>query len=783
MLAGITPKCWILALVVRDDGERLLLGDGAFEFKEKQQHFIANNYVNDTVEVQGNDGIMLAGQVRRSAAQSFDGFIADATVGGTDTETYRRQFLAFFRKNYYYTVIYIMPDGSAVKRQRGFIVDAPEVKELFRISPEYHVSLNFEDVNYYEYDENAEGEEIYSDSASIPMVNANSGGLVWDEYGVVWDGAAYNINGLLGDTFQQGVPSPNPDYPQAVQTVTGRQVLTLDGQEYEVNLGKNLLPIESSVSFNGITTTRNPDGTITMTGTTNTAWGWNWMTYQKPLSTPLPAGTYTFSVTEAVQNAPQFGITFWNQDKSANVSARIPSDSTSATVTIGFDAYYVSGAAAGSPALGSVINQTIGVQLELGSTATSYAPFVSVYGKNLFDGELVLGTYNGSGQAVSSTTQYRNSKPISITGGLQYAFSSNGASAYDLFFYDSSMNYLGYGYTTGVYTARSDAAYLNFATSGSVSAKPTQMMVEQNSAATDYEPCIPGPIELCKIGSNQDMIYRDNGKWWIKKSTSSLEINGSETWNFLSSYDTFSMSLPEIALQEWSASAPDVAMSKSFAAGNWYEMYNKSADNIIGSNNNNHQLRIRTTKFTSASEWTTWLSANHQTVRFVLSSPTIAQITNEALVAQLEAVNAELLESQTDASVVGSLPAILSFIGSESGTGGAVWDGDGGGGTATVTVGSIDNVYPVLTITGPANNPTIENVTTQTSIAYAGNVIEGQELVIDMNAQTAKLNGANVIGDISGDWLYFAPGDNKVAYATSNNDAPEATIEWSEVVG
>ena len=39
--------------------------------------------------------------------------------------------------------------------------------------------------------------------------------------------------------------SPNPDYPQEVQTVTGRQVVTIsdggsESQEYEINLGKNL---------------------------------------------------------------------------------------------------------------------------------------------------------------------------------------------------------------------------------------------------------------------------------------------------------------------------------------------------------------------------------------------------------------------------------------------------------------------------------------------------------------------------------------------------------------
>ena len=64
-LADITTKCYILTLFIRDDGERFLLGSGAYEFKQNQLHFITNTVQSDLVEVQGNDGVLLAGQVRR----------------------------------------------------------------------------------------------------------------------------------------------------------------------------------------------------------------------------------------------------------------------------------------------------------------------------------------------------------------------------------------------------------------------------------------------------------------------------------------------------------------------------------------------------------------------------------------------------------------------------------------------------------------------------------------------------------------------------------------------
>ncbi len=187
-LDQINPQGFILALFIRDDGQRFLLGTGAYEFEQSQMHFIANVFQNDVIEVQGNDGMLLAGQVRRAAMQTFDGFVGDTTVSRQDIETYRRAFLAFFRKNYYYKVVYIFHDGTAIQRRKGFIVEAPQVKELYQFTPLYHVGLNFEDVNYYAYSEDAQGDEIYGKSATIQRSSgAQDGGLIWDATGIVWD--------------------------------------------------------------------------------------------------------------------------------------------------------------------------------------------------------------------------------------------------------------------------------------------------------------------------------------------------------------------------------------------------------------------------------------------------------------------------------------------------------------------------------------------------------------------------------------------------------------------
>lgn len=207
---GISERNWILALFIRSDGERLLLGDGEYEFSENQQHFAPNEISSTTIDVQSGDGTMLSAQVRRAGVQNFDGYIGDATFTKARTQESRNKFINFFKVNYFYEVVYIFSDGDAIKRQSGFIVDAPSVPELYQIHPEYHVALSFEDVNYYRYLEDAAGNEIYGQKVEIAAASSVVGGFVWDEEGLVWDEVgAVCEGGAVGNTIIQNNSAAN----------------------------------------------------------------------------------------------------------------------------------------------------------------------------------------------------------------------------------------------------------------------------------------------------------------------------------------------------------------------------------------------------------------------------------------------------------------------------------------------------------------------------------------------------------------------------------------------
>lgn len=341
-LANITPHGWILALFIRDDGERLLLGDGYYEFKEEQRHFVANTYINDVVELQGTDGQLIAGQVRRSQAQPFDGYICDPTIDQATTEQKRRDFFLFFRKNHEYKVVYIFPNGDAIQRTGGYIVDAPEIREIIQRSPEYHVALAFEDVNYYTYAEAPDGSEKYTYEAELAPVFATDGGLLWDGKGMVSDSLSLILNGINGDTFQQTYTGKN---------LCNIQLTDITAQGYTVDYDG------STITLNGTRSTGN------LQNTSN-------------IGVELPAGTYTVRAFRLSGSASGNGtrIILRIGGLTATIRSDIADESGVSTTTIGSTTnvtlqIYVDSAT-------TFNNLKIGIQIESGSTASDYEPFV-----------------------------------------------------------------------------------------------------------------------------------------------------------------------------------------------------------------------------------------------------------------------------------------------------------------------------------------------------------------------------------------------------------------------
>jgi hypothetical protein len=840
-IAGIDPKCYILALFVRDDGVRFLLGDDPYEFKDKQLHFQPNTVANDVVEVQGNDGYLLAGQVRRPGTQSFDGYVCNGTNSKAEVEVKRREFLQFFRRSHFYKVIYVFPNGTAIQRKQGFLVDDPTVQELYQQYPEYHVALNFEDVNYYTYEEDDQGQEIYAKEAIVPLAGGGAtGGLIWDVYGVVWDGQwsdLVSVSGseiqidneagarapiqdleLQGDTYQQG--SPSPDNPQAVQTVTGAQTVTVTG--------KNKFNINGTVSEISATRTVSEN---TLTATMSSTGGNKYVAIEIPNSSGLLGKTVTLSYTlKNISDANSARLSMYfgtlsnparnvifdgaikgsssvgeNVERTVTIPGSLPASGLSIFILVYANTNHTS-----ISTLESV--EYSNIQLEVGS-ATSYEPYQSQsyevnLGKNLFDKDNanVLSGYVGDG--VITSNPYNRILFISCDGGTEYTIQKTKTRRFDVF-YTEETPAIGtqiYGLTSGpagniddtsvslTYTTGAEAKFLCviFRQTIQDTAKTEEQVLAtvqiEKGPATSYAPYFT-PIELCKISDYQDYIYKSGEDWYVHKETgrkiyfsSDISLDGNSYTNI--KYAVALKPTDSDAFGEYGQKL--MYCTHASATGNtgtW-----DSAQNIgkilSGAVRNYYWIGFppNTTLDTMQA------ALDGSVLYYRLSTASDTKITDATLVGQLEALGAMRLfigENNLLVSSTGTnLPATLEFsYPTKFAAIGAEWEEGGTKGATIVDVNAIDNTYPVWELMGPAVNPTISVLTTNTTLTYNGTITASQKLVIDMFNKTATLNGTSVIGNVSGDFVYMAPGTNRIAYTAGNTDAPDSTIYWQEVVG
>ena len=329
--------------------------------------------------------------------------------------------------------------------------------------------------------------------------------------------ADYNFEPYVG-----GVPAPNPDYPQAVQTVTGEQTIAINSTSYEVNLGKNLFqPDSGTYTNNGADTIEQADGTLKISGTLSA-------TYFNICGNKYVelSGTYTFSRTNAALSGAVRLRVIYKDGTSENFELTNGVSSTTFTISKPTERWYlwISGQTSGAS-----FNYTSGFQLEKGSQATSYAAYFT-------------------------------------------------------------------------------------------------------------------PIELCKIGTYQDYIYKDGTDWKIHKTVDFLQLTGSES-NYTTRSNTSSThSKFRIASQVLSgsiASVTSIACSHFIAnAGANDAAYSSNA--ICGSTTAGYQTQlwfsVENSIATTAAGFQTWVTNNKPYLYYALATATDTTITNSALIAQLEAI-------------------------------------------------------------------------------------------------------------------------------------------------
>lgn len=303
------------------------------------------------------------------------------------------------------------------------------------------------------------------------------------------------------EPYVGGQPSPNPDYPQQIQTVTGEQTVVVTG--------KNLFNPSSYTTVH-----RYPRDDMSIADNQN-AWS---------IVIPIKGDTtYTISTTNRglMDKYAAVGITTEDPATATGIVAyaSMAGGATSATVTSPANGKYMMIYVKWS---NTDVTQAIAdtLQLEIGSEATEFEPFISKSYEinlncNIYDRNLAY--MSGNDMQI----------PIDITPGSSYHYGAT-TRWVGAYLYDASgtlIRTIGHTATTrsGNFTAASNEVKAVF----TFYAGPDVTWSWSNVEFYD----LAGVIELCKLGTYQDYIWKDGNDWKVHKATATTTLDGSENWS------------------------------------------------------------------------------------------------------------------------------------------------------------------------------------------------------------------------------------------------------------
>lgn len=462
-----------------------------------------------------------------------------------------------------------------------------------------------------------------------------------------------SLENVYGDTVQDGTPSP--DTPVPVQMVTGKQTVIVSDKENlfdkdTVTNGYRLadwgalyadyaystsdfIAVQPSTEY---TVTRVEDGTRFMAICQYTSSG----VHISRIILPTVATSYTFTTNSACAKIRIADSTY-------NVSEIFFAQGDGITknsclIDLGKNLFDKNNA--------NVINGQIAPDMTL-DTSTGKTIWIPIEPNTLYTISKIDSNRARAGTSErlldgTNTLTYYVAEAVVIPGDRFKTTIRSGENDHYLYF---------------TYSSYTDSGALN------------SIQIELG-AATDFSPYIT-PIELAKIGTYEDYIYKSGDDWYVHKTIGKYIADGNTSWT-KSAYGTNNYSfIPSPSVvpgdNDTFSSIP-ILKSNAFRGVS----YGQRADNIPNccygaSISPDTCIFIRNNNFDTVQDLTTYCTSNPITFYAILATATDTQITDSTLIAQLEAVASATLPKPVAYITVGSnnpnLPASIkiSYYGEE----------------------------------------------------------------------------------------------------------------------
>lgn len=449
-----------------------------------------------------------------------------------------------------------------------------------------------------------------------------------------------------------------------------------NGNTYEVNLGKNLLPNNAtSQTISNVQYTINEDKSIKVNGTANAVSDLYLVgdasTY---VDLGLETGIYNLSGCSNGSLATYMLYAVQNRNGTLTYLQSISSSGLNISVQKG-DTFRIFIRVSN----GVNVNATIYPQLEKGTQATSYSPYftpielnkIGTYedsikkstGKNLFNlydktttnyngvdvtienGELTLNGTTTSGTSILGIGIFNHITDITYTCSFVYESGSCTDYGGGIFFSDTSTGTTNVGGGGGFRANQGRSFTLNDIGTKTYYA---YMVLNNGTTYTNYK--IRFQIEQ----NNQATTYEPYGKvWYITKNIGKVVLNGTESWETQWNGDN---------IHGWRTTIPNLKQTtggsqSSYVISDYYETRtqdeNFSTGNYgISNRTNQSQIIIKNNDILNQNDFKTWLGTHNVKIKYQLATPTYTTITNTELIEDLESLyNAKSKDGTTNINV------------------------------------------------------------------------------------------------------------------------------------
>lgn len=263
--------------IVRDDGVQLLFDHTEIFLDEDNELLMRADVQTTKVDYTEADGGEMVFQKLPSYQQPINGIIVPKNTGYWQL---RAKLTSFFLINHTYVLIYQKAgNGGMFKTADAWIEDNLQVQPLAREEySRFSITMGIGGTSLQEYVEDSHGDEIYANTALIPVLSLASGGekwdavgLEWDNVGVVWETGSGGIQEIVANStatiypvLEVGGDCTNP----TIRNSTNGTSATYNGS---ISSGQTLVIdfSEGTAKLDGINVTMDLTGSLTLQPGTN----------------------------------------------------------------------------------------------------------------------------------------------------------------------------------------------------------------------------------------------------------------------------------------------------------------------------------------------------------------------------------------------------------------------------------------------------------------------------------------------------------------------------------